>query len=312
MSEPTLTPSGGDVTDVTSNISVRSKRPRPNDSPNSDFAYEEILEDCSTGQLSVHHSRKLDSETISELRKEIESAMAVHLQGKLKSYFEKEFLELKKTLQGLESSVEFLSKDYDNIRAELDENKNVITQLKKENNELKTCVSDLSIRLNIVEQHSRQDNLEINGVPENRAENLLNMVVQLGKTISCNIEAEEVYSIARVKKLDLQNSRPRSIIVKLKNTKKRDEILASVTKFNRAHVSDKLNSSHLGYGGAKQPVFVSEHLSPLNKAIHAEARKMAREKRYKYVWVRNGRVLVRKEDGARAVQIKNLHAVSLM
>lgn len=47
----------------------------------------------------------------------------------------------------------------------------------------KTCVSDLSTRLNIVQQHARQDTFEINGVSDNWAENLLNTVGQLGKTI---------------------------------------------------------------------------------------------------------------------------------
>lgn len=42
--------------------------------------------------------------------------MALLLQGKLKSYFEKEILELKKTLQRL-----------DNMKIELDENNSVIT-----------------------------------------------------------------------------------------------------------------------------------------------------------------------------------------
>ena len=311
------TPGGGSgsnncATDTTSNVSVRSKRPRPNDSPSSGVPRDQTSEDCANNQVSLTHSHKLDETTICELRKEIESVITVHLQASLKSYFENEFLALKKTLQGLEDSVEFMSKEYHDMKVELNQNSEVIHQLTKENVELKASVSDLSVRLNIVEQHSRQDNLEINGIPENQAENLVSTVVQLGKTISCNIEANDISSVSRVKKLDSQSSRPRSIIVKLKNARKRDEVLASVMKFNRVRVTDKLNSSHLGYGGAKQPVFVSEHLSPQNKIIHAEARKMAREKKYKYVWVRDGRILVRKEDGARAIQIKTLHAASLM
>ncbi|KAJ8731735.1 hypothetical protein PYW08_014465 [Mythimna loreyi] len=315
VSEPistTTAHSVSNIKDVTSNVSVRSKRPRLNDSPGADGKCEETLEESLTSQDASPESHILNKAIISELRKEIESVLTLHLQASLKAYFENEFIQLKKTLQGLEESVEFIGKEYDVMKIELNQNKEVLSQLKKENDELKTCVSDLSVRLNIVEQHSRQDNIELNGIPENQAENLLNTVLQLGKIISCNINAEDVSSVTRVKKMDVQSSRPRSVIVKLKNARKRDEILASVTKFNRAHVSDKLNSSHLGYGGAKQPVFVSEHLSPLNKAIHAQARKLAREKGYKYVWVRDGRILVRKDDGARPMHIKSLQAATLM
>ncbi|CAH0397248.1 unnamed protein product [Chilo suppressalis] len=60
------------------------------------------------------------------------------------------------------------------------------------------------------------------------------------------------------------NDRPRSIVVKLQTTRKRDEILAAVSKFNKNNQDDKLNTSSLGYGGKRSPVYVSEHLSPYN------------------------------------------------
>lgn len=46
-------------------------------------------------------------------------------------------------------------------------------QLKSENEGLKTAVSDMSVRLNLLEQYTRQDNVEINGLPENSNENLI-------------------------------------------------------------------------------------------------------------------------------------------
>lgn len=138
-------------------------------------------------------------------------------------------------------------------------------------------------------------------------------MIQLGKVVSYNIQEPDILSVTRIKKLDLDSKRPRSIVVKLRNTRIRDEVLASVMKFNKSLDKDKkLNSNHLGYGGTKSPVFVSEHLSPMNKAIHAETRKVAREKGYKYVWVRDGRILVRKDDGARPKQVKSLLAASLL
>lgn len=267
VSEPDLTPTASGVgsNSEATNVSVRSKRPRLNESPENAAVFEVTSGDMSASQNSDAHSLILDGAIISTLRKEIETAMTVHLQASLKSYFENQFLDLKNTLQELKDSVQFMSNDFDDMKSELVKNKDAICHLKKKNEELKSSVSDLSVRLNLVEQHSRQDNIEMNGVPENQAENLVSTVVQLGKTISCNIQANDILSTTRVKKLDLQNNRPRSIIVKLRNARIRDEVLASVTKFNRAHVADKLNSSHLGYGGNKIPVFVSEHLSPLNK-----------------------------------------------
>ncbi|CAH2042562.1 unnamed protein product, partial [Iphiclides podalirius] len=56
----------------------------------------------------------------------------------------------------------------------------------------------------------------------------------------------------------------------------RDSVLAAVIKFNKSNVNDKLSSHHLGLGGSRVPIFVAEHLTPSNKALHAATRKNAR------------------------------------
>nr|XP_049702302.1 uncharacterized protein LOC126055760 [Helicoverpa armigera] len=292
------------------NVSVRCpKRPRLSESSDSYKKQAEILDNL-TDLTSITQPYLVD--LLSKLREDIESVVTNQIQSSLKLYFETQMSELTNLVHDLKDSIQFMSNDFDDMKMELAKNKDLVTQLQKENEDLKTNVTDLSVRLNIIEQQSRQDNIELNGIPENQAENLITTVIQLGKTITCNIQADDISSVTRVKKLDSGSSRPRSIIVKLKNTRKRDEVLASVTKFNRTNSADKLNTRHLGYAGTKSPVFVSEHLSPLNKSIHAQVRKVAREKGYKYVWVRDGRVLVRKDDGARAIHIKSLQSVNML
>ncbi|RVE48661.1 hypothetical protein evm_006732 [Chilo suppressalis] len=71
-----------------------------------------------------------------------------------------------------------------------------------------------------------------------------------------------------------------------------------------ANSKDKLNTVQLGYGCEKTAVYVSEHLCPYYKGLHAETRKIAREKGYKYVWIRNGRIFIRKNDESPAGQVK--------
>ncbi|CAH2102508.1 unnamed protein product [Euphydryas editha] len=90
----------------------------------------------------------------------------------------------------------------------------------------------------------------------------------------------------RVRKLDSENKNPRAVIVKLRSVLLRDTILISGMKFNRLHPKENLSTQHLGYGHSVRPIFMSEHLSPLNKKIHAAPRKAAREKCYLYLWVR--------------------------
>ncbi|CAH2097389.1 unnamed protein product [Euphydryas editha] len=96
----------------------------------------------------------------------------------------------------------------------------------------------------------------------------------------------------------------------LASTRLRDQLLAAVVNYNRINPQEKLNSSHLGYAGLKSPVYVVEHLSPNNKALHAAARIKAKEMNYKYVWVRNGKIFVRKNEGAELIQIRNKNSLS--
>ncbi|CAH2090658.1 unnamed protein product [Euphydryas editha] len=54
------------------------------------------------------------------------------------------------------------------------------------------------------------------------------------------------------------------------------------------------------------PVFIQEHLSPQNKALHAAVRIRAKEKGYKYVWVRSGKIFVRKSEDSGYLFIRNM------
>nr|XP_049697147.1 uncharacterized protein LOC126054687 [Helicoverpa armigera] len=287
-----------------------AKRPRTGDSSNTSLVDETASDDISDSEPHL-----LDDKLLSSIRLEIKSAITTEMNVLLKTYFETEFVRIKdslKSIDELKDSVNFMSQKFDEVMVEHECNKETIKQLKMDNESLKKCVTDLSVRVNMLEQFSRQDNIEVNGIPENKSENLLSTIMQLGNAISYNLQENDILHFSRIRKLDSQSDRPRSVVVKLRSSRVRDEILASVIKFNRAHPRDKLNSTHLGYGGTKKPVFVSEHLSPINKAIHAETRKIARAKGYKYVWVRDGRILVRKDDGSNAKQIKSLDAISLL
>ncbi|XP_026324279.1 uncharacterized protein LOC113233369 [Hyposmocoma kahamanoa] len=160
-------------------------------------------------------------------------------------------------------------------------------------------------RLNLLEQHARETNVEINGIPEHKPENHVSVFKQLSSAVSRPIADTNVLFCTRVRKMDDSSERSCAIVVKLPSTEIRDEILAAVAKFNKATPSEKLHSGHLGYGGKTSPIFVSEHLAPYYKALHARTRHVARDKDYKYVWIRNGRIFVRKNDQSPAKQIKS-------
>ncbi|KOB66545.1 Zinc finger DNA binding protein [Operophtera brumata] len=205
-----------------------------------------------------------------------------------------------KEFEDVKASISYTNSQFEDLSRLVSEKTKIIENLKSENEELRTQVSIINVQLNNIEQHSRACNIEIQCVPESKTENLLTTVKQLGRVVSRDISDSEIIDFHRVPKLNQQTSRPRAIVVKLASPRIRDEILVAVKKFNRTPITEKLHSEHLGVAGSKQPVYVAEHLSPMNKKLHAAARVAVKEKQYQFLWVRNGKIFVRKNISSKA------------
>lgn len=250
--------------------------------------------------------------TEDSLRQILKLELSAAITSTIKELVTTELKNLNEKITSYHDSMMFLNQQYEDLNAHLQETSAVVTELKKDNERLKATVSDLTGRLNTVELHMRECNVEINGVPENRSENLIDTMVQLTKAVENPLTPDDIQHVTRVAKLNRDNDKPRAIVAKLRNPRIRDQVLAAVTKFNKKYSQDKLSTRHLGIGGTRSPVFVSEHLTPGNKHLHAAARKKAKEMSYKFVWVRNGRVYVRKDETHQALSVRSLDSLNLI
>lgn len=249
-----------------------------------------------------------DPITESRLREIIKEELSISINALVTS----QLSAINEQMTNFSESLSFINEQYEEMKTVLEEKTAIIDQLKKDNEHLKSSVKQLNNKLNTVEIHMRESNVEINGIPEHKSENLVNTVLQLGKVVSHQLSIEDVQCVTRVAKLNKNNDKPRSVVVKLRSARQRDELLAAVVNFNKANVSDKLSSHHLGIGGMKKPVFVSEHLTPANKSLHAAARLKAKQLNYRFTWVRNGRIYVRKDEFSQAILIKNEDCLKLL
>lgn len=250
----------------------------------------------------------MDATVLNTIKEQVDVSVRESVARVMKAELEG-FREQMLLLRDLKESVDFMSEEFDRLSSELKATKEHAAHVESENASLKGNISDLLTRVNNLEQHCRENNIEITGVPENRSENLVNVTKQILKAVSCPLPETEIRYCTRIRKIDPNNARPRAVIVKLSSVIQRDTVLAAISKFNKSNPQDKLNTHQLGYGGTKSPVFVSEHLSPFYKKLHAETRSTAREKGYKWVWVRNGHIFVRKSDTSPAKLISNHDAL---
>uniref|UniRef100_A0A2A4IU35 FP protein C-terminal domain-containing protein n=1 Tax=Heliothis virescens TaxID=7102 RepID=A0A2A4IU35_HELVI len=268
-------------------------------------------------RLKLHSPPELRSVTAEEVRSIVEDVVQAQyataiqeFKATITDFLNSELKSIKKDLQELKESFTFHTKQFDDMQAEHVTTKNTVKYLSTENEQLKNTIADLGEKLNYLEQQARSNNVELQCLPEHKQENLYTVTKQLGSVVGCDLKDTDILHATRIAKLNTSNPRPRSVVVQFVSSRIRDQLLAAVINYNKKHKDDKLNSSDLGMSGNRTPVYVVEHLSATNKSLHAATRIKARERGYKYVWVRSGKIYVRRDDDTDHIHIKNIETLS--
>ncbi|CAB3239210.1 unnamed protein product [Arctia plantaginis] len=203
------------------------------------------------------------------------------------------------------ATTDFICQEQHELRSNINNSIATIKVLEDENNRLQCEIVKLNARLAGIEKVSRSCNIEIQAVPERKNENVLLLLKKLCELVKVPIDDANINACRRVAKLNTSSSRPRNIVVTFSSPRIRDLVLSATHRFNRAHPDRGLTSSDLEIPGESSRVFVTEHLSPEQKTLHAAVRGFARDRGFKYVWIKYGQVYIRKDDSAGAVLIRN-------
>lgn len=208
-------------------------------------------------------------------------------------------------LTEIRNNLEFYSDQYESVKNEMEHQQNKIKNLSRENEQLHERMKIMETKVSYMEQQSRYNNIEIQCVPERKEENVVSIFKNICDTVSEGISEDLIISCKRVAKTNNASKRPRNIIVTLPSPRHRDKILSAVHRYNKVHRDNKLNSHHIGLNGDKEPIFITEHLSPEIKKLNATTRRIAKNKGYKYVWVRYGKIYIRKDENSPSILIRN-------
>lgn len=283
----------------------RTDRPRSSDSSfTSPRNIKEVSETLTLNSLSQILDDKLSANStfVNELREVLKKDLESIVVSKLKTLTE----ELKRDFQ---ATTNFLTSELADVRAKLEEKSNEITILDKEQHRLQEEVKVLQDKINTADKLSRERNIELQCVPEERNENVVTLFQNLCKTINVNIPENDIHACRRVAKVNHTSKRPRNIVVTLSSVRLRDTVLSATHRFNKGN-RVKLNTEHFGIKGDINRVYATEHLSPEHKQLHAAARQTARNKNFKFVWVRYNNIYLRKDESTNPILIKNLDSLS--
>ncbi|KAG8284699.1 hypothetical protein J6590_097378 [Homalodisca vitripennis] len=201
----------------------------------------------------------------------------------LSAKMDTKFSDMQSSISELKSDFCQLSESLDSVKAENVALKQECALLKAINNEIKLDVSQLNSKIHELEQYSRNDNLEITGVP-------------VARVLSVPFHDGDIAIAHR-----LQSSKRTlypSIVAKFVSRRTRDVWLTAARAVKRWICASNIHQKF-----KPSAIYINEHLTVYMKALLAQCRAQVKEGRLAYAWVSNNKLLVRKVDGAPAVRI---------
>lgn len=195
------------------------------------------------------------------------------------------------TIHNMESSLAMLSSKYDDIIRSLEGQKEEVKDLKKKTNDFEARVAAQSSRISYLEsevdrleQYSRKYNIEIHGIKVTDGEDLRSVLGSLATKLKLPVpSSEEVEAVHRIK------CRPNAV----------PPILVRFTKFE---TREKWLEQRTCL--KKEKIYVNENLTARTKTLFWLTKNKATENQYRFVWVRNGRIYVKKQEGAALIRIR--------
>lgn len=210
--------------------------------------------------------------------------------------------DLRSEFSKLQNSVDFISKKYDTVLKRIDDVEHKcksISVLEPSISEVKCQIDNIQSDIQKQEQWSRRSNIEIVGLPQKTGENLLKIISQLGTYVDCPVDPQtDIDFVTRVAHKSKDVKKPKPVVVRFLARHKKDNFLARLREIKDFKASD------IGYPDTSR-IFFNEHLTMSNKILLNKVKKMATEKVYKYVWVKNQAIMVRKNDSCKAIHISS-------
>lgn len=207
-------------------------------------------------------------------------------------------LEMKVKLDSIEKSMSFLATKYDALLEE-------VTKLREENKELRKDVDglknketltrqiaeDVSCEVAELDQYGRRMNLEIQGVTvegDRRREDINMVLEQVANDIQVPFDPKEIHQAHRLQARN--DGKPATILVQFHSRTTRDVWLEKGKK-------RKL-----------QNIYFTENLCPQYRHLLRETKMRCRTLSYKFVWVKGGRILVRRDEAENnVITIKSMN-----
>ena len=218
----------------------------------------------------------------------------------------------------LEDAMRFLelaNAQYEEVMAKFKVHDEERMKLQEENKILKSALHvaegqlcQIQNTLNDLEQYSRRECLEIQGIPASEDsvnESTNDIVCKIGKLMGVEIAPEDI-SVSHRLPINKRYKGKRStqaIIVKFVRRDVKEAVFRSRNKLKNKSTHD------IGYR-VSSFIYINESLTEKNKDLLRYCLKAKNELNYKFLWTSNGRIFLRRDEGSTSIHIKNKEELS--
>lgn len=207
---------------------------------------------------------------------------------------------IKKSNDEIIHSMSFINKQYDEIKATLD-------NMQKERLEQRRSIEGIERKLHDLQLKSRSSCIEIRNVPQSDKETtgfLTDAVRKIGETTGMALSSSDLRDVYRVPG---KSGTTRPIVAEFQTVQMKINTLAAVRNYNnkKAIVEEKLNSQDISIPGKRQPIYVTDHLPASSKKLFHLAREFAKQNSFKFCWYTNGNIFIRKAQGDKQILISS-------
>lgn len=223
----------------------------------------------------------------------------------MKQMFESFKCAIHKEVNDLKEAVQFISNKFDTFTKELEETKKELKTTKGQVQNLIHENDALRKEVNELQQYTRRDNLLLFGMPETPEETIESVVEQVSAAIGMSNVTSDISIVHR---LPARPGKTKPIVIRFCKRRSRDAWLLKFKEESKKHedgpgiplqrIDPQLPAGRITAG---------EHLTAFNRDLLNSAREAARHHGFKFVWSRDCKVFMRKDENSYALRINNFN-----
>lgn len=208
----------------------------------------------------------------------------------------KDIEELKSSMQQKDEQITTLSTAVTNLSIQSSDITGQIEQQRIYIQQLEERVNGLEYEHDSLEQYTRKYNVEIHGVPERSDENLPVLISSIAAALGTSIRGDDIDIVHRVY---AKPPKVKPIIVRFKSYGKKQEFYQARFRLRDADLAAIIP----GDNTERPTIYINENLTSRRKDLFGKAWKLKKDKNYHRLWTVDGKILLRKSAGDRAIRI---------